>query len=286
MALTLCRNGRFLQRLSSRDQQQASIQASQLPQALQDHHRVLHQLFRRAGAADWLSRSAEMVDSFKDSLPALYEAVCSKLGVPTPNFQQGTGAYALKQFISRRFPHLIPAIDVMVFLADGREAEFADTMILRQVKVGPQRMVWFSVPVPPRKAPEFAEDTSDGREKLYFYSALSKMSQWKRPTLCQDKPVPKVVLPNKPLDDGIPNPGDKLSPNPQASSVGAHRATDQQFIAATLSLLLRKDPSKVSQFPDFCRAYERRNADGQGDGKIDYKGMYLDALQAMGPDDD
>lgn len=272
---------------AQQDAQQASIQAANLSPVLQDHHRVLHQLFRRAGAADWLSRSAEMVDSFKDSLPALYEAVCSKLGVPTPNFQSGTGALALKQFISRRFPHLIPAIDVMVFLADGREAEFADTMMLRQLKIGPQRLVWFSVPVPPNKAPDFAEDTSDGKEKLYFYSALSKMSQWKRPTLFQDKPVPKVVLPAKPLDDNIPSAaGEKLSPNPQASRIGAHRATDQQFIAATLSLLMRKDPSKLTQFPDFCRAYERKAADGQGEGKINYKGMYLDALQAYGPDDD
>ncbi len=271
---------------AQQDAQQASIQASQLSPLLQDHHRVLHQLFRRAGAADWLTRSAEMVESFKDSLPALYEAVSSKLGVPAGNYQQGTGASALRQFVARRFPHLIPAIDVMVFLADGREAEFADTMMLRQLKIGPQRLVWFCVPVAPEKAPEFAEDTSDGREKLYFYSALSKMSQWKRPTLFpEDKPVPKVQLVGKPLDDAIPKQGESLSPNPPANHIAAHRATDQQFIAATLSLLMRRDASRLSQFPEFCRAYERK-IDGEEAGKINYKGMYLDALQSYGPDDD
>ncbi len=259
--------------------------AAALPPKLQDHHRILLLLFRRAAATDWLSRTAEMVTAFKDTLPALYEAVSGKLGVPSPNYAAGTGASALKQFINRRFQHLSPAIDIMAFLADGREAEFADTMILRQLKVSPQRLVWFSVPVPAAKAPDSAEDSGQG-EKLYFYSALSKLSQWKRPTILEDKSVPKVVLPPKPLDDGIPQPGDKMPLNPSASGVSVHRATDQQYVAATVSLLMRHDPARLAHFPQFLKAYERPIVGNEKEGKINYKGMYLDALQAYGPDDD
>jgi hypothetical protein len=281
-----------------------------------EHERVLAAFLRHIGAATWVPRAGEMIHQFQRDLGGLYTALASKLGVTLPDSGDvGSNAYQLKQVLGRHFQHLVPAAEIISYTNAGREAEFADALLLSVYKQEAHRLVWYAVrtSVTANGSPvgsgsmhteafavldARATDAETQARGVFYFSALSNMTQWKRPFVLTGAAVPQIdgdatavvqtlLASDRRAAVALP-PGvtsamaKRQSGNPTPHQAeAAQKAAEAQFLAATVALFIKKAPENVRNIQEISRAFVRPVADG-GNGRIDYRALYADSIRKYG----
>jgi hypothetical protein len=292
---------------------------------LRRHERILKRFFDRVDEPQLASRAEIILRQFHRQLDALYSALAHKYEVLLSRYRPSMVSFLRREGLT----YLLPAVDIICFNYDGREAEFAEMVMLEHLCQHPQALTWLVFEatedeIPPAAPParrarssrqahsnnpsgsvtpqttslspirrnQSKEDNaaSDGNTMFesspyYYYNALVHLSQWEAPRVATRSEISAVV--EAPFRSKPASGGRLLEPNPLAKDMIAVQSVNHRYIAATVALLMRYDPTRLTQFDSLCRQYSvsrdveyaRGGGDDAKQSPLNAKKLYVDLRQ-------
>jgi len=267
-------------------------------QQLRRHERILKRFFDLVKEPQLAGRADAIARQFSGQLDALYAALAHRYDICVSTYRVALGSFLRRE----RLDYLLPALDVICFAYESREAEFAEVVLLEALGVQQQPLTWLEFtaaedecpPPPSPRSARYSRRTSrrpsvhggnatpqrrdgtatpqrghgdpdqsvefDGAAtaggdgtRHYYYCALVHLSQWTVPRVAHKTDISAVA---EPQYLSVPDRGGRLlEANPQAEDMMLVQSSNHRYIAATVALLMRHDPSRLTQFNALRKQY-------------------------------
>ncbi len=207
------------------------------------HVNLLEVLLREVQAAGDPVRSNqatgyEVYAAFEDSLTDLYEALCFKHTIPISPYRE-----TMKSFLVKEEPRLVCATDVICYLYEGREAEFADFVLLESAGRRTATMKsWLKVVPGDDSAAAKTEKPLDA----FYFSTISMMSQRECPATPDLSKNVIATYRQCAFSSTVPGSDGRLAANPTLAQA---RAPDLRTLCTTLicGAVMRNIPAKMAE---------------------------------------
>ena len=251
----------------------AAAAAGMDPQQLKQHSRILQGFFRRY-SPELMGRAGHIVHFFAAQLADVYAALCHRHEIRVSMYRS-TMLHFFRQY---DFAYLTPAVDIILHVHQGREAEFAERLVLERIGLNSQALTWFAIVVPP--SPQEGHPRNEGEadgtngatsppHECFYFCALVDLAQWEVPAIVAERgtlrvyPVTFSAAPAATaLRGAAPLTSSLLPRNPTPTEVEAIASWDRWYIAYAVCMLMIHDPSRLPQFEQLVAQYVVATATG------------------------